>query len=248
MREIYAAAVDPSHPLTDEALDASLEATIAARPADAGWWVFAYGSLLWNPLFPFMEAVPAMLPGLHRSFCLWSRASRGTAHAPGLVLGLVPGGCCHGVAYRLPDDCARDELKLLWRREMVLGAYRPRWLRVRVDTRFDRKRGTSARAESSRAPSHAARAPTLTALAFVVDRKHAQYTGELSVDDQIRVIATARGAFGSTADYLERARIALITHGIVDSYLEKLAAGVGARQSGAQASLATSPRGGRRRR
>jgi hypothetical protein len=32
--------------------------------------------------------------------------------------------------------------------------------------------------------------------------------------------------FGSSADYLERARVALVTHGIVDPYLERLAVAV----------------------
>ena len=68
--------------------------------------------------------------GLHRQFCLWSLGSRGTVKVPGLVLGLDRGGSCHGVAYRLPARCARAELALLWRREMVVGSYKPRWLQV----------------------------------------------------------------------------------------------------------------------
>ena len=97
MRELYMAAVDPKGTLSDEALAASLASTLARRPPGAGWWVFAYGSLLWNPLFPFLEARPATLRGVHRSFCLWSKASRGTTEQPGLVLGLEPGGACRGV-------------------------------------------------------------------------------------------------------------------------------------------------------
>jgi cation transport protein ChaC len=62
----------------------------------------------------------------------------------------------------------------------------------------------------------------LVALAFVVDRAHRQYAGKLGLSEQADVIATACGAFGSSADYLERTRIALVTHGIVDPYLERL--------------------------
>jgi cation transport protein ChaC len=199
MRALYIAAVDASRALSDEALAASLAETLARRPAGAGWWIFAYGSLLWNPLFPFADARPATLFGLHRRFCLWSLTSRGTPRRPGLVLGLERGGSCRGVAYRLPDDKARDELALLWRREMVVGSYRPSWLRIRIDddSRF--------------------------ALAFVIDRRHPQYAGQLSRRQEARVLASASGAFGSSADYLERARVALVTHGIVDPYLEELA-------------------------
>lgn len=205
MRAIYASTVDPHRALSDEALDASLDATLRKKPPRAGWWVFAYGSLLWNPLFPFADARPAMVCGLHRQFCLWSMGSRGTVAAPGLVLGLDRGGSCRGVAYRLPANCARAELALLWRREMVVGSYRPRWLRVR--------------------PLHPA-GQSLVALAFVVDRTHPQYAGRLPAVRQAKVLATAEGVFGSSADYLERARVALVTHGVVDPYLERLAAAV----------------------
>lgn len=210
MRAVYAAAIDPSHPLTDEQLAASLAATLKHKPPASGWWVFAYGSLLWNPLFPFEEARPATLSGRHRRFCLWSVASRGTGDQPGLVLGLDRGGSCHGVVYRLPVHSAKDELMLLWRREMVLGAYQPLWVRVRC--------GHSP----------------LVALAFVVDRAHRQYTGKLTLGEQANVLSSAAGAFGSSADYLERTRVALITHGIVDPYLERLAALVARRRPSAR--------------
>lgn len=199
MRALYMASIDPRHPLTDEQLAASLAATLKCKPPGSDWWVFAYGSLLWNPLFPFDEARPATLAGRHRRFCLWSLASRGTANLPGLVLGLDRGGSCRGVVYRLPARAAKAELALLWRREMVLGAYRPQWVTVHCGGK------------------------ALIALAFVVDRAHRQYTGKLLIGEQADILACASGAFGSSADYLEHARIALVTHGIVDPYLERLA-------------------------
>jgi len=204
MREIYVAATDPERALDDEQLAASLAATLAARPKGAGWWIFAYGSLLWNPLFPVAEMRPATLRGLHRRFCLWSLASRGTPERPGLVLGLERGGTCRGVALRLPAPLALDELHLLWRREMVVGSYRPRWVSVDADGR------------------------DLTALTFVVRRDHPQYAGSLPQERLVEVLATARGAFGSSSDYLERTRIALVAHGIVDPYLDELARRVAA--------------------
>ena len=205
MRALYIeAAGDPRWALTDEQLSNSLTAMLKARPKGAGWWVFAYGSLLWNPLFPFAEARPAMLRGLHRRFCLRSLASRGTPDQPGLVLGLDRGGACTGVAYRLPAPVAMDELHLLWRREMVVGAYWPRWVRVRSGER------------------------EIHALTFAVRHAHPQYAGRLSLDEEARVIAGAKGAFGSSLDYLERTRVALVTHGIIDPYLEGIAARVAA--------------------
>ena len=205
MRELYVGAVDDERALTDEQLSASLTATLTKRPKGAGWWVFGYGSLLWNPLFPIAEARAAMLHGMHRSFCLRSLASRGTPERPGLVLALEPGGVCRGAAYRLPAPLAMDELHLLWRREMVVGAYRPRWVKLQSAER------------------------RLVALTFVVRRDHVQYA-RLARDQQAAIIADACGAFGSSCDYLMRTRAALAAHGIIDSYLETLARDVDSRQ------------------
>jgi len=205
MRTLYLAAVSDGRALTDEQLSASLTATLAKKPKGAGWWVFAYGSLLWNPLFPVAEARAAVVHGLHRRFCLRSLASRGTPDQPGLVLALEPGGSCHGVAYRLPSPLALDELHLLWRREMVVGAYRPRWVHVRAGDR------------------------RMAALTFVVRRDHVQYA-DLSHGEQTRIIAQACGAFGSSCDYLMRTRAALAAHGVLDRYLERLARDVQRRQ------------------
>src|SRR5438034_9736723 len=115
MRALYIAAVDPMLALTDEQLAESLRQTLSRRPPEAGWWVFAYGSLLWNPLFPFAEARPATVRGYHRRFCLWSLASRGTCDEPGLVLGLEPGGACRGVVYRLPPQSVKAAPGQRWR-------------------------------------------------------------------------------------------------------------------------------------
>ena len=35
-------------------------------------WVFAYGSLMWNPGFAVRETQPARLHGFHRAFCIYS--------------------------------------------------------------------------------------------------------------------------------------------------------------------------------
>ena len=64
-------------------------------------WIFAYGSLMWDPGFPYEEARPAVLKGYHRALCLYSTRYRGTPEKPGLVLGLDRGGACRGIGYRV---------------------------------------------------------------------------------------------------------------------------------------------------
>jgi cation transport protein ChaC len=118
------------------------------------------------------------------------------------VLGLDRGGACRGVALRLPAMLAIDELHLLWRREMVVGSYHPRWVKIDAGGR------------------------EIVALTFVVRRAHPQYAGRLTLDVEADVLRNACGAFGTSLDYLERTRVALVTHGIIDPYLEDLASRV----------------------
>ena len=53
------------------------------------YWVFAYGSLMWNPGFATPETQAARLHGWHRAFCIYSEHYRGTPKRPGLILGLL---------------------------------------------------------------------------------------------------------------------------------------------------------------
>ena len=95
---------------------------------DQDVWVFGYGSLMWNPAFHHVELRPARLHGWHRSFCLWNTFGRGSPEKPGLMLALQPGGACAGVALRIAADAVPSELGVLWNREMLTGAYLPRWV------------------------------------------------------------------------------------------------------------------------
>lgn len=185
--------------LSEEALAQSLASILAQRPERAPVWVFGYGSLIWSPMMHFAEKRVARLRGFHRGFYLWSRINRGTPQRPGLVLGLDRGGSCGGMAYRLHENRFEEELALLWRREMPLGTYTPRWVRL----------------ETGGGP--------VRAIAFVVDRNKPGYAGRLS---DRRIVATALqacGHFGSCADYLMHTARSLEKHGIADRRLSRLA-------------------------
>ena len=113
--------------VTDAERNAQVDAILARAPRPGRVWVFAFGSLIWNPAFHFVERRTARIHGFHRQFCLWARAGRGSPEQPGLMLSLVSGGSCTGVAYRLRRRAAATELDVLWRREMATMAYRPVW-------------------------------------------------------------------------------------------------------------------------
>jgi cation transport protein ChaC len=142
--------------------------------------VFAYGSLMWRPDFPYIEIAPAMLHGYHRAFCIRSTHYRGTREKPGLVLGLDRGGMCHGRMFRVAAQHAPEVAEVLHAREMVTGVYEPRWLKVRL-----------------------AAGTLTTALGYVADRKHPQYAGKLAVAEVARRIRSASGRSGSNIDYLK---------------------------------------------
>ncbi len=187
--------------LSAEERAASLAATLRKRPAGDGVWLFAYGSLIWNPAIAFAERRFARINGWHRAFCLSTVAGRGTPDAPGLVLGLDRGGACTGAAFRVAEADIETELALLWQREMLSGSYAPRWVPVRGEDG-----GAFARA-----------------IAFTIRRDGPYYTARLPRDELVRRLSTAAGALGSSADYLLQTRDGLRAMGIRDRWVEGLA-------------------------
>lgn len=186
--------------LDDGELARSLEAT---RPPDGECWVFAYGSLMWNPVFHPVESRPGRLNGFHRRFCFWIHAGRATPEQPGLMMGLLPGGSCRGVLLRIAADQAEAELKLLWQREMVTGAYVPRLLPVRTES------------------------GPVRAITFVANPRHPTFAAGLDLTSVARAIAAASGPLGRNRDYLHRTVETLRRMGIPDSGLERLEDAVG---------------------
>ncbi len=180
-----------------------MPAAIAALRAGAEpVWLFAYGSLMWNPEIAFAEARPGFLHGYHRSFCLYSRDYRGTPERPGLVLGLDRGGSCRGIIYRLPPDRVGETLDRIWAREMTGRVYR--------------MRRVAARTAQGMVSAHAC----------VVRRASPDYAGRLSLDAVARVLASAVGGRGSGRDYLANTVHHLEDLGIRDGALHRIAARV----------------------
>lgn len=196
-----------SQMLCDDTLAASLDAMLAHWDGESDVFVFGYGSLIWNPCMEHRGRMAATVRGYHRRFCLWSSVYRGTPENPGLVLALDRGGACRGMVYRIPASLARQELTLLWRREMFGGAYHARWLRAQTET------------------------GVVNAIAFVINHDSAAYAGRLPDDVVAEKLATCRGQYGSGADYLCQTAAALRAAGLDDAHLDRLCDLVAARET-----------------
>lgn len=161
-------------------------------------WVFGYGSLIWKPDFEYVERRPARVHGWHRALKMWSRINRGTPERPGLVLGMLSGGCCRGMVFRIARHDGRDALMRLWSREMVTAVYDPRWLTC----------------QTPHGP--------VKALAFTLSRRSPSHTGELSEEEYRAIFEQAKGIYGTTLEYAHRTLEELRRHNIHDRHLERL--------------------------
>jgi cation transport protein ChaC len=169
---------------------AGMEDPLSTLPA-GDMWVFAYGSLMWNPGFPHRQTRLAKIHGYHRALCVWSWVHRGTRDHPGLVFGLDRGGSCVGIAHRVPAARRDAAAAYLYERELVTNVYKAVVRRIRVD-------GVGV----------------VAALTFVVDRRHPQYSGKLSPAEAARTIRDAHGRSGPNPDYFADALAQLNTLGI----------------------------------
>ncbi|MDP4074014.1 gamma-glutamylcyclotransferase [Acidovorax sp. A1169] len=161
-------------------------------------WVFGYGSLIWRPDFDFSERRAARVHGWHRALKMWSRINRGTPECPGLVFGMLSGGSCRGMVFRVDKAHARQVLINLWQREMMTGVYDPRWLTCHTP--------------------HG----SVQALAFTLSRKSPNHTGELPDQEYQRIFEQACGRFGTTRDYAQATYDELRRMGIHDRSLGRL--------------------------
>ena len=179
---------------------ALLDEILAQHDPSQDVWVFGYGSLIWNPAFEYEEKRPALLAGWHRRFCLKMFLGRGTRENPGLMLALDAGGTCNGVAFRIAAAKVREELNVLWLREMFGGGYHARWVELQAG---DEK---------------------LRAITFVINTEHPRYLKELSLEETAAFIATGCGHLGTCREYLENTVAHLEALGLSDAGLARIVA------------------------
>jgi cation transport protein ChaC len=171
------------------------------NPHPSNPYVFGYGSLIWNPGFPFLHSERALLRGAHRSLSIYSHRHRGTPARPGLVFGLSRGGSCLGVAFEVEAASWPKVFDYLQAREQDRGVYREAWRDVTLAS------GRHVRA-----------------LAYLVNEDHPQFAGRLPISEQIALVGGATGESGRNTEYVRNTARHLLSLGIRDRTLETIVA------------------------
>lgn len=184
---------------SDDALEASRVQVLKTINGYQDLWIFAYGSLLWDPGFHFDEVRRATLEGHQRQFNYKTTIGRGTPDQPGLVLSVEPqAGRCQGLVFRIDASIADQESRLFWRREMIFGGYQPNFLPIRTPQ------------------------GSVDALVLVSNPGHPSHAGDMNLQETAAVIASARGTHGRNLDYLRKLVDQLSRLGIQDDYVQRL--------------------------
>ncbi|MBP7243431.1 gamma-glutamylcyclotransferase [Amaricoccus sp.] len=183
-------------PATDDEFAAQVETLMAERP-EGPLHVFAYGSLIWNPTFAPAARRRAVACGWRRQFCILLRGFRGTPEAPGLMMALMSGGRCAGLALEVAAGEEAVTLDALVRRETPFA-----------ETLGDRR---WVRLDTTGGP--------LTALTFWAGPTGPNIRRDLPLAEAAVLIARACGPRGSSAEYLYNTVHALEAEGIRDRNL-----------------------------
>lgn len=187
----------PGWRMAHEDREANRRAVLAGR-LDQDLWVFAYGSLIWDPAVYVEEYRLGSLIGWRRSFCMRIEGGRGTREQPGLMAALEEDGQCNGLVFRIPANLVDQETEYMWRREMFSGTYRPV---------FEEVETPQGRVE---------------ALVFVMDCSNYRYVRGMPLREAAQIISAAEGRLGPNFDYLDALVRHLTVLGIGDTEMFEL--------------------------
>jgi len=183
---------------THEEREATRSKALAGR-LDRDLWIFAYGSLMWDPAIHVVEIRSATLPGSHRRFCLKVEIGRGSKGKPALMAALDEGGECHGLALRVPQQAVDRETEILWMREMIGEAYIPVFRTVMTPQ------------------------GQVEALTFVMDRRSARFA-DIGAEGAAEIIASGSGLLGTNLEYFDNLATHVEALGIKDDVFESIRA------------------------
>jgi len=156
-------------------------------------WVFAYGSLMWDPAFQFSDLRRATAHGYQRQFIAKDvKGARGTPEQPGLMAALDIGTRCDGILLKIDADRIESETEILFRREMIAPGYQTHFISCECDDQ------------------------AITAMTFLANHDSDFICAELTRDDKVSLLATGEGFLGTSLEYISNIVAQLHTLGIND--------------------------------
>ncbi|KAL6547636.1 Gamma-glutamylcyclotransferase 2-1 [Orobanche hederae] len=173
------------------------------------FWVFGYGSLVWNPGFEFDEKVIGFIKDYRRVFDLACIDHRGTPEHPARTCTLEQdeGAVCWGAAY-----CVRGGPE----KEKAAMAYLER-----RECEYDQKTLVDFFKEGESEQPLLTGVIAFTSTPDKISNKY--YLGPAPLQDMARQIATAFGPCGNNRDYLFLLEKAMFDIGHEDDYIIELA-------------------------
>lgn len=159
-------------------------------------WIFATGSLIWNPRMDVAERRVANVEGWRRAFCLADRRFRGSPSRPGLMMALDRGERCQGVAMRMNggSDISKHLIDLLKKEPPIP----PELVMAQTDK------------------------GSVQALVFAAKPDFPFYQSEPPLEDLADILATSVGYIGTMAEYLFNTSVELQRARVHDAHLWQL--------------------------
>eukprot|EP01127_Copromyxa_protea_P011738 TRINITY_DN2976_c0_g1_i1.p1 TRINITY_DN2976_c0_g1~~TRINITY_DN2976_c0_g1_i1.p1 ORF type:complete len:199 (+),score=19.93 TRINITY_DN2976_c0_g1_i1:312-908(+) len=165
-------------------------------------WIFGYGSLMWNPSFPFEQRLSGFVKNWSRQFWQGSTDHRGVPGSPGRVVTLVPAedSIVWGVCYQLSKENKDQVLEYLNFREK--GGYS----QLEVDVWENDKE-----------------VPTLTkVLMYIALPDNEEYLGASCIKSMASQIFHSVGPSGPNIEYFLKLVHTLHEMGVTESHLLEL--------------------------
>lgn len=167
-------------------------------------WIFGYGSLIWNPGFPFKYKEKATLKGYKRDYCILTTRHRGDQKQKGIVLGLKEkdSAVCQGKAFLIDEKHKDDILQYLEERENgnEKDVYHQKEILLWLEDQQKWKK----------------------AITFVANPENPAFIDTITLEEKISIITKAKGHSGTNLEYFLNTYSTLSELNIQDNYLDSL--------------------------